>query len=109
MIEVGSRARVLPAPPPVVRGALVEPRRPGARPWLVLLPDEVEPEVLAAEEPDRVVWSSLWPSRPDDQVHFTLTPAGNGGTSLRFVLRSAFTRSGSNCGAVVHDGGTSAQ
>ncbi|MEU4807549.1 hypothetical protein [Actinosynnema sp. NPDC023587] len=32
------------------------------------------------------MWSSLWPSRPDDQVHFTLTGSGNAGTLLRFTL-----------------------
>ncbi|MET1073025.1 MAG: hypothetical protein ABWY11_10310 [Umezawaea sp.] len=86
MQEIGSRARTLPAPPGVVWHSLVEPRRPGARPWLDLLPDEVEPAVLAAEEPSRVVWSSLWPSRPNDQVHFGLTASGDGGTSLRYTL-----------------------
>ncbi|MCS7475773.1 hypothetical protein ACFFQW_24780 [Umezawaea endophytica] len=86
MIEIGSRTRTLPAPPLVVWESLVEPRRPGARPWLVLLPDEVDPVVLAAEAPGRVVWSSLWPSRPNDQVRFVLTPSGDGGTSLGFTL-----------------------
>jgi hypothetical protein len=57
----------------------------GARPWLNLLDDEVEPTVLDAEKPIRVVRSSLWPSRPDDQVRLELTPAGSG-TSLRFTL-----------------------
>jgi len=86
VIEFGSRARTLPAPPAVVWESLVDPRRPGARPWLTLLSDEVEPVVVEAEQPHRVVWSSLWPSRPDDQVHFDLTPAPDGGTSLRFTL-----------------------
>ena len=86
MREIGSRARTLPAPPAVVRASLVDPHRPGTRPWLVLLSDEVEPVVLASEEPGRVVWSSLWPSRPNDRVHFELTASGDGGTSLRFTL-----------------------
>ncbi|WP_410616585.1 hypothetical protein [Amycolatopsis sp. lyj-109] len=86
MIEIGSRARTLPAPPAVVWGSLVEPRRPGARPWLHLLADEVDPGVLTAEKPSRVVWSSLWPSRPDDQVQFALTATHDGGTLLRFTL-----------------------
>ncbi len=51
VIEIGSRARTLPAPPPVVRDSLVEPRRPGARPWLHRPADEVDPRVLAAEKP----------------------------------------------------------
>ncbi|WP_103352281.1 hypothetical protein [Amycolatopsis sp. CA-128772] len=86
MIEFGSRARTLPAPPPVVWESIVEPRRPGARPWLRLLADEVEPRVLTAEKPSHAAWSSLWPSRPDDQIHFALTASRDGGTLLRFSL-----------------------
>lgn len=85
MFEIGSRARTLPAPPRVVWGSLMDPHQPGARTWLVLLDDEVEPRVLESREPDRVVWSSLWPSRPRDQVVLELEPAGVG-TLLRFTL-----------------------
>ncbi|MEU5692429.1 hypothetical protein [Actinosynnema sp. NPDC020468] len=88
MIDIGSRARGLPAPPHVVWRSLVEPRRPGTRPWLTLLPDEVDPAVVAAEEHHHVVWSSLWPNRPDVRVHFALTATEDGGTSLRFTLLS---------------------
>jgi hypothetical protein len=52
----------------------------------VLLPDEVEPAVLAATEPHRVVWSSLWPSRPNDQIHCELTAVRGGETLLKFTL-----------------------
>jgi hypothetical protein len=86
VIEIGSRARTLPAPPSVVWESLAEPRRPGARSWLELLPDEVEPRVLEAARPYRLVWSSLWPSRPDDQVHLELTAVRGEETSLRFTL-----------------------
>jgi uncharacterized protein YndB with AHSA1/START domain len=86
--EIGSRARTLPAPPSVVFESLTEPRRVGARPWLDLLPDEVDPQVLEAERPHRVVWSSLWPSRPHDRVHLELTRA-EAGTVLRFTLVTA--------------------
>ena len=51
----------------------------------MLLSDEVEPSVLAAESPRLVVWSSLWPSRPNDQVRLELEGIG-GETSLRFTL-----------------------
>ncbi|MEU7144363.1 hypothetical protein ABZ942_33305 [Nocardia sp. NPDC046473] len=86
MIEIGSRARRLPAPPFVVWESLTEPRRPQARAWLELLSDEVEPRILEADKPHTVVWSSLWPSRPDDQVHFELTAVKGGDTLLKFTL-----------------------
>jgi hypothetical protein len=41
--------------------------------------------VLEAERPVRVVWSSLWPSRPSDQIHFDLAVAGTE-TLLSFTL-----------------------
>jgi uncharacterized protein YndB with AHSA1/START domain len=85
MIVIGSKARTLPAPPSVVWASLTDPHQPGARPWLNLLADEVEPTVLASEQPSRVVWSSLWPSRPNDEVHLELS-AAQAGTLLRFTL-----------------------
>jgi len=69
----------------VVWGSLVQPEREASRPWLSLAPDEVAPRILYAEEPHRVVWSSLWPSRPNDEVHFDLAAIG-GETSLKFTL-----------------------
>lgn len=86
MFEIGSRARTLPAPPAVVWESLVRPRRPGARPWLNLRADEIDPRVLRAVEPNAVVWSSLWPSRPNDEVHFELSANDLGETRLRFTL-----------------------
>lgn len=85
MIEIASRKRRLPAPPSVVWDSLVEPQRLGTRPWLNLLSDETEPMILGAQKPNRVVWSSLWPSRPNDEVHFELA-AFDSETSLRFSL-----------------------
>lgn len=85
MIEIGTRARKLPAPPRVVFESLVRPEREGARPWLRLAADEVAPTVLVADEPRRVVWSSLWPSRPGDRVHFDLAAVGSE-TLLRFTV-----------------------
>jgi hypothetical protein len=87
VIEFGSKARKLPAPPPIVWESLATPHMPGARPWLHLLPDEIEPTILASEKPVSVLWSSLWPSRPNDQVHLSLTGAGNE-TLVRFILRT---------------------
>jgi hypothetical protein len=85
VIQFGSKARKLPAPPPVVWQSLTDPYASSARPWLNLLPDEVEPTILDSERPVRVVWSSLWPSRPNDQVHLELSAAGSE-TLLRFAL-----------------------
>lgn len=76
--EIGSRAQNLPAPPAVVFDSLADPHRPGARPWLDLRDDEVEPRVLVAESPASVVWSSLWPDRPDDEIHFSIQPHDRG-------------------------------
>ena len=85
MIEFGSRGRRLPAPPHIVWASLVHPHQPGARPWLVLLDDEVAPTVLSSHEPDAVVWSSLWPSRPRDRVHLDLSAVGEE-TRLTFTV-----------------------
>jgi len=61
------------------------PRLVGARQWLDLQRDERDPEVLEAQEPHRVVWSSIWPSRPRDRVVFEITRAGEG-SDLRWTL-----------------------
>jgi hypothetical protein len=84
VIEVGSRSKRLPAPPHVVWESLTEPRRSGARPWFEIDHDQVEPRVLRVEEP-LLVWSSLWPDRPSDQVEIRLAPDGNE-TRLGFRL-----------------------
>jgi hypothetical protein len=65
--------------------SLAEPRQAAARPWLDLLDDEVEPTVLEAFAPSLVLWSSLWPSRPDDTIRFDLFESGSE-TSLRWSL-----------------------
>ncbi len=85
-MEYAARARRLPAPRPIVWRSLTEPHQPGTRPWLALLEDEVEPRVLAAEEPESVVWSSLWPSRARDEIHLQLTQLESGDTLLKFSV-----------------------
>ncbi|GIF25404.1 hypothetical protein Ate02nite_81340 [Paractinoplanes tereljensis] len=86
MIVAGHRKRTQPAPPHVVFEALTEPDRDPARPWLTLLADEQRPVVLEAAKPHLVVWSSLWPRRPDAQVRFDLTSDGGFGTRLAWTL-----------------------
>jgi hypothetical protein len=83
--ELGSRERTQPAPPSTVWESLTQPRHSGARPWLELLDDEVEPRILESADPSLVVWSSLWPDRPRDRIRFELRPAG-AGCALRWTL-----------------------
>jgi hypothetical protein len=40
---------------------------------------------LEAQQPRHLVWTSLWPDRPNDQIRIELAATG-GETSLRFVL-----------------------
>lgn len=87
MIEIGSRRRALAAPAHVVWQSLTEPRRPAGRSWLALLDDEIEPTIVEAIEPVRVVWSSIWPSRPHDVIEFDIEPTGDG-TALRWTVRT---------------------
>jgi hypothetical protein len=86
VIEAGTRKRGQPAPPHVVALSLSEPDRDPARPWLLLLDDEQRPRIVEARPPELVVWSSLWPSRPDALVRFDLAADGHGGTDLRWTL-----------------------
>jgi hypothetical protein len=85
VIVVGTRRKYQAPPPQVVFDALCELDDVSPRRWLVLLDDERPPTVVDADRPSRVVWSSLWPSRPDALVRFDLEP-GHGGTSLRWTL-----------------------
>ncbi|MFF5175085.1 hypothetical protein ACFY3U_20940 [Micromonospora sp. NPDC000089] len=86
MREAGSRRRNQPAPPGIIFEALTAPHRDPTRPWLLLLDDEDPPRIVRAEKPHLVVWSSIWRKRPDALVRFDLTPAGRGGTDLRWTL-----------------------
>lgn len=85
MIDVGTRQRNQPAPPTIVFEALTEPERTGGRPWLRLLDDEVRPQVIESGMPGFVVWSSIWPKRPEAVIRFDLAARG-GGTDLRWTL-----------------------
>jgi hypothetical protein len=85
MQELASRERTQAPPAWVVWEALADPEHPADRAWLDLAADEVAPRVLAASRPDLVVWSSLWPARPRDQVRFELRPA-DGGCAVRWRL-----------------------
>jgi hypothetical protein len=88
MFELGRRTRTLPAPPHIVWGSLTDPHAARARPWLFLLDDEVEPRVVEAVRPRLVVWSSIWPSTPDQIIRFDIASDGGDGTSLTWTLTS---------------------
>jgi hypothetical protein len=86
VLEAGSRRRSQPAPPHVILEALTDPGRDPARPWLLLLDDEHPPQLISAEKPNQLVWSSLWDKRPDARIRFDLTTDGAAGTLLRWTL-----------------------
>jgi len=86
VLEAGSRQRSQPAPPHVVFEVLADPNRDPARPWLLLLDDEQPPQLVDADKPDFIVWSSLWKKRPDARVRFDLASDGAAGTDLRWTL-----------------------
>jgi hypothetical protein len=87
MPEIGRRTKNQPPPPHIVFAALTEPHRDPTRPWLDLRHDEQEPTVLESRSPDLVVWSSIWPSRPDARLRFDLLPDASGqGTELCWSL-----------------------
>ena len=88
MHELGRRTRTLPPPPHVVWESLADPHLPGARPWLALLPDEVEPRIVESVRPRLVVWSSIWPRTPGQIIRFDIASDGSGGTTLTWTLLS---------------------
>jgi hypothetical protein len=88
VFELGRRTKTLPAPPHRVWESLTDPHLRGARPWLSLLADEVEPRVLESVEPRLVVWSSIWPETPEQIIRFDTAPDGQNGTSLTWTLTS---------------------
>lgn len=76
MIAIARRRRSLPPPPRFIHEALVDPDRDPVRPWLTLHDDEQRPRILESEPPHLVVWSSLWPWRPEARIRFDIEPGG---------------------------------
>lgn len=63
---------------------LAAPARTGPRVWLDL-GRASWPRVLESERPRRLVWSSIWPDRPEDRIELELAPHGDG-TALTYTL-----------------------
>jgi hypothetical protein len=71
MQALRSRSRAQPPPARAIYEALSDPIADQARrEWLDLHDGELPPRVLQADFPSLVVWASLWPDRPDDQIRF---------------------------------------
>ena len=84
--EIASRRRTQPPPPRFVFEALTNPDRDPVRPWLVLHHDEQRPTIAEAVEPKLVVWTSIWPWRPDARIRFDITGPPRGSATLCWTL-----------------------
>jgi len=87
MEELARRRKRLPPPAHILFADLVAPRREQPRVWLDPRRDEQWPTVLEAVEGQRIVWSSLWPDRPDDRIELHVGVDG-GDSSLEYVWLS---------------------
>jgi hypothetical protein len=68
-----SRSKTQPPPAWAIYEALSDPVADQARrEWLDLRDGELPPRVVQAVFPSLVVWASLWPDRPDDQIRFDI-------------------------------------
>jgi hypothetical protein len=73
MRALRSRSKTQAPPAWALYEALSDPVADQARrEWLRLEDGEVPPRVLVAVAPSLVVWTSLWPDRPGDQVRFDI-------------------------------------
>lgn len=84
MDTVATRLNSLPPPAWVVFDDLANPLQHNGRPWLTLLGDETAPDILVADRPSLVVWSSIWTSRPDARIRFDLD--GSMDATVRWTL-----------------------
>ena len=84
--EIASRRRTQPPPPRIVFEALTDPDRDPVRRWLILHNDEQRPTIAEAVEPNLVVWTSIWPWRPDARIRFDIVGPPHGSTTLSWTL-----------------------
>jgi hypothetical protein len=67
------RSKSQPPPAWAIYEALSDPIADQARrEWLDLHDGELPPRIVQAVFPSLVVWASLWPDRPDDQIRFDI-------------------------------------
>lgn len=85
MHKVASRRRSQPPPARFLFEALIDPHREPVRHWLDLRDNEIEPTIVESVEPELVVWSSIWPDRPDATIRFDIEAVGNS-TTLCWTL-----------------------
>lgn len=85
MHKVASRRRSQPPPARFLFEALIDPHREPVRHWPDLRDNEIEPRIIEAVEPELVVWSSIWPDRPDAIIRFDIEAVGNS-TTLCWTL-----------------------
>ena len=85
MHKVASRRRSQPPPARFLFEALIDPHREPVRHWLDVRDNEIEPRIIEAVEPELVVWSSIWPDRPDAIIRFDIEAVGNS-TTLCWTL-----------------------
>ncbi|MCZ4556540.1 hypothetical protein O4215_13255 [Rhodococcus maanshanensis] len=86
MPEVARKRRTQPPPPHVLYEALTDPDRDPTRPWLLLQEDEQRPTIAESVEPNVVVWTSLWPLRPDANIRFDIEGPSRGSATLTWTL-----------------------
>jgi hypothetical protein len=68
-----SRSKTHAPPASAIYEALSDPLADQARrEWLDLRDGELPPRVIQAVFPSLVIWASLWPDRPDDQIRFDI-------------------------------------
>lgn len=86
MLEIASRRRKQAPPRWVVFEALTQLDRKFRVDWLSLGDGEVRPKILQSVEPELVVWSSIWPWRPDAKIRFDIGGGAGSETDLRWTL-----------------------
>ncbi len=78
MVEVIHRRKSQTPPPWVVWEALTSLEADASSDWLHLADGEIPPTVIAANRPDVVMWSTLWPDHEQVVIALDIVPKGDG-------------------------------